>query len=103
MSSNYIPTTQGGRYTTLQWINATTQMHDTFCECKQPIQHLLKGIRETSIGLTPQEKEELKICLGDTTVATTDQVTIDPEDILDGVDLDAFFQEDFGDPAVDDG
>lgn len=89
----YRPTDQSGRYVTLQWINSTLSAHDTFCKCQKPLIHLLKGIKETSIGLTEEEKQLTEKCL---TAATTEDTThhagTDPEDILDGIDLDAFFE-----------
>lgn len=95
MSSMYTPTEQSGRYLTLQWINGTLSFHDTFCQCKKPLIHLLKGIKETSIGLTKEEKQLTEECLtAATTTDTTDHAGTDPEDILDGVDLEAFFAGD---------
>nr|UHS18368.1 MAG: hypothetical protein [Betatorquevirus sp.] len=95
MSSMYTPTEQSGRYLTQQWINSVLSIHDTFCQCKKPLVHLLKGIKETTIGLTEEEKKLTEKCLtAVTTEDTTDRDGPDPEDILDGVDLEAFFAGD---------
>lgn len=67
-------------------------IHDLKCECNEPAVHSLKLLlNQLKQELTPQQKEEIKKCLG----STGDQEEEDGG--VTGEDLERIFAEDTGD------
>lgn len=97
MTTRYKPAKCSPRQTTLKWMNMLCAVHDTFCECPNPVEHttILLHQQEPHQNFTPIEKDIIKKCLGGEATATenTDQ----DGDVLGEGDLDALFATDFGD------
>lgn len=82
----------------LQWLNGTVHMHDMFCQCDEPLKHLMFEIleKEKDIKFTEEEQQQLQKCL-----STGDRGAPDGDVLGDG-DLDRLFAEDvFGEEEND--
>lgn len=91
MFKNYKPPFYNAKAQELNWLNNTVQTHDMICSCDDPWTHL---------GYILAKKNNQK-CLPSTSKdgGTADQGTqtdTEDKDILDTVDLENFFSEDFG-------
>lgn len=78
----------------LQLVNSFVSSHDLTCYCKNPAYHCLWILtKQLSKELKPEEKEQIKQCLGEdhTTIAedTTGIATEDLEEIFGQEDEDA--------------
>ncbi len=82
------------KQTTQQLINTFCNTHDLVCDCDHQPFHILKLLAtKLSTELTPQQKQEIIKCLGDTT--TGEEITMVAEDDF-GKDLEDLFAVDFG-------
>ncbi len=100
MSTRYIPPKTTLRQKKLQWINSICHLHDTNCDCPNPLEHTVGLLfeQEPELKFLPPERDLIKKCLT-TTVTDTKEEDGDPDDIGEG-DLDALFKEDFGEDAT---
>ncbi len=98
MSTRYIPTKDSFRQKKLKWINSLCQLHDTWCDCYNPIQHtiILLFEQEPQLEFTPPEKDIIKKCLSGDAPTTKE----DGDTIQEG-DLAAIFQEPFEEGDAD--
>lgn len=84
------------RQQNVKWMNTMVQVHDNFCDCSTPLQHIVVLIFQTEpeIDFKPIEKDLIKKCLsgehGD--VTATDH----EKDGLEEGTLEDLFKEDFG-------
>ncbi len=95
MSSRYIQPKPSVRQQKLKWMNMIAHCHDIFCDCYTPIEHtaILLFEQEKDLKFKTPEVDLIKKCItGETTAPVA---TIDEDGIGEG-DLDALFQEDFG-------
>lgn len=104
MSWPWKPTPYGPRGRDLQWLNATFGIHDLYCGCDNPPEHLLLSLLNHSgkLGLQKQHIQNAQKCLGygEETKDTTDgghtehtTITHD-EDVIEPGDLEELFAED---------
>lgn len=71
--------------------NAFVAIHDLKCECDEPAVHSLKILlKQLEPELTSQQKQEIKKCLGTTTVQEEEDGGVT------GEDLERIFAEDTG-------
>lgn len=85
----YQTPTRSTRQLNLQLTNAFVTCHDLACQCKNPAYHSLWILtKQLSKELKPEEKEQIKKCLGDDHITTTEEntgfATADLEEIFGG-------------------
>lgn len=90
MSHLYKPLNISQKHKKLQWLNGTVHVHDMYCQCNQPFQHIILGIleQEPDLKFTTGEQETLRKCL------TSGDRTEDAPDAFGEGDLDRLFEED---------
>ena len=99
MTTRWIPTKSTQRQQKLKWINMLCHVHDTFCDCCQPLAHTATLIfeQEKDLPFTPPEKDLIKSCLSGDGRTATDGAADD--NIGDG-DLERLFEEPFTEEDV---
>lgn len=97
MSTRLKPCKASLKQNNLKWMNSMVHTHDFFCDCPNPLQHIVILIfqQEPDIDFTPIEKDIIRKCLGDTTTETTATVPEDDFGVEEGV-LEDLFKHDFG-------
>lgn len=95
MNNYYVKPKTSVKAQRLARTNAYVSIHDLHCDCQQPLQHIITDIilQEPSLKSDDKFKHYLTQCLG----TTQDGDTVkEEEDILGDVDLERFFDADFG-------
>ena len=95
MNNYYVKPKSSQKAQRLARTNAYTSIHDLHCDCNQPLQHIITDIIQQEPSLKNDEKfiKNLQQCLGITPVGDTAE---EEKDILGDVDLERFFDADFG-------
>jgi len=80
------------------WINTNVSVHDLYCSCDKPLEHIILGIIDQEPNLRFDEQDKIKIqkCL--TTTKDTDAL----DGFGDG-ELEKLFEDDIGEPDADTG
>lgn len=92
MTSFYEPTTYNKRALENQWMNCTYNTHDLWCQCKDPVLHLLGIINRNSNAPKPEKDINNIKCL---LTGITDTKDGEKEETgFDEGDLERIFTED---------
>lgn len=75
------------------WVNTHVSVHDIYCSCNKPLEHIVLGIfdQEPNLRFDSEDKQKIQKCL----------TTTEDGDALDGFgdgELEKLFEEDIGEP-----
>lgn len=98
MSRYYKKPTYSTRHGNLQFINTIVSVHDNYCYCDKPLNHIITGIieQEPSLRFDKEDSKIIEKCLTSTV----------GEDVLDDFgdgELEKLFAQDGDDPDATDG
>lgn len=90
----YKPTYNTGKKNEKLHLNAICGSHDLWCGCDEPLKHTINAIFKHAkpTNFTEEEKQQIKICLGEDTADTTGKG--DALDTIDEGELTKLFEED---------
>ncbi len=93
MSKYYQTVPYTYKHKSRDWINCHVSIHDIYCSCDKPLEHIILGIidQEPNLRFDEEDKNKIKKCL------TTGEDGDALDDFGDG-ELEKLFEGDIGEP-----